>query len=108
MSSQTDTATRAELRICIAYIYLSDTCFALVEFLLVCSQVTANMLASLHVPWVMLGHSDRKQNCGETNKTAACKVAHALSCGLRVVACIGETLEERQKGSVTKVMLLHW
>ena len=50
------------------------------------------------VPWVILGHSERRALCGESDEFVGKKVAHAISKGLSVMACIGETLEERESG----------
>ena len=68
------------------------------------------MLFDLGCQWVILGHSERRKLYGETSAIVAAKIAAALqhkhvdgSCKLRVIACVGETLEERQAGSTMKV-----
>ena len=55
------------------------------------------------MPWVILGHSERRALCGETDSVVADKVAKALETGLKVIACIGETLEEREAGQTVAV-----
>ena len=61
-------------------------------------EVSADMLVDYGVPWVILGHSERRALCGESDEFVGKKVAHAISKGLSVMACIGETLEERESG----------
>ena len=67
-------------------------------------EVCANMLTDLSIPWVILGHSERRSLCGETNDIVGTKVAYALSKGLKVIACVGESLEERESGTTMKVV----
>lgn len=67
-------------------------------------EVSAEMLANLGVPWVILGHSERRALLGESNEFVGDKVAYALSQGLKVIACVGETLEQRESGSTMEVV----
>ncbi|XP_021910469.1 triosephosphate isomerase, cytosolic [Carica papaya] len=67
-------------------------------------EVSAEMLSNLGVPWVILGHSERRQLLGESNEFVGDKVAYALSQGLKVIACVGETLEQREAGSTVDVV----
>lgn len=62
------------------------------------------MLVDLGVPWVILGHSERRSLCGETNDIVGTKVAYALSKGVSVIACIGETLAQRQAGQLWDIL----
>lgn len=62
------------------------------------------MLKDIGVNWVILGHSERRQIFGESDELIAEKVAFALSNGLKVIACIGETLEERESGKTEEVV----
>lgn len=66
-------------------------------------EVSAEMLADAGVPWVILGHSERRALCGETDEVVGKKVAYAVQNGLFVMACIGETLEEREAGTTLQV-----
>ena len=67
-------------------------------------EVTADMLAELGVPWTITGHSERRALCGETNDIVGEKTAYALTKGLKVIACIGETLPERESGQLWDVL----
>ncbi|XP_059666255.1 triosephosphate isomerase, cytosolic [Cornus florida] len=67
-------------------------------------EVSAEMLVNLGIPWVILGHSERRQLLNESNEFVGDKVAYALAQGLKVIACVGETLEERESGSTMDVV----
>lgn len=67
-------------------------------------EVAAEQLRDFGIPWVILGHSERRLLMGESSETVATKTAYALSQGLGVIACIGETLEQRQGGSMFRVL----
>lgn len=67
-------------------------------------EVTADMLADKGVGWVILGHSERRALMGETDDVVGHKVAYALSKGLSVIPCVGETLEERESGALYDVL----
>ncbi len=61
-------------------------------------ELAAQMLGELGVPYVLLGHSERRQYYAENDADLARKVRAALDAGLRPVLCCGETLEEREAG----------
>src|SRR6202021_3675701 len=61
-------------------------------------EVSAPMLTELDVAGVVLGHSERRQLFGETDKALAQKVPAALEAGLEVILCVGETEAERENG----------
>ncbi|PSR93106.1 Triosephosphate isomerase [Actinidia chinensis var. chinensis] len=67
-------------------------------------EVSAEMLINLGIPWVILGHSERRLILNESNEFVGDKVAYALSKGLKVIACVGETLEQRESGSTMEVV----
>ncbi|XP_047165488.1 triosephosphate isomerase, cytosolic [Vigna umbellata] len=67
-------------------------------------EVSAEMLVNLEIPWVIIGHSERRQLLQESNEFVGDKVAYALAQGLKVIACIGETLEQREAGTTTAVV----
>jgi len=61
-------------------------------------EVSAAMLASCEVEYVILGHSERRAYFGETDKLIAKKIDQALSHNLRPIYCCGEQLEVREAG----------
>ncbi|CAA2971952.1 Triosephosphate isomerase, cytosolic [Olea europaea subsp. europaea] len=67
-------------------------------------EVSAEMLVNLGIPWVILGHSERRLLLNESNEFVGDKTAYALSQGLKVIACVGETLEQRESGSTLAVV----
>ncbi|KAF5453552.1 hypothetical protein F2P56_028449 [Juglans regia] len=62
------------------------------------------MLVNLGIPCVILGHSERRLLLNESNEFVGDKVAYALAQGLKVIACVGETLEQRESGSTMDVV----
>jgi triosephosphate isomerase len=69
-------------------------------------EVSVPMLLELGVAGSLVGHSERRQYFGETNESAARRAVAALEAGLGVVACVGETLEERDRGQTELVLRL--
>ncbi len=67
-------------------------------------EISAAMLRDLFVRYVVLGHSERRQLLGETDEIVNRKVRAAHEAGLRPIVCIGETLEQRERGEVEKVL----
>ncbi|VEN43810.1 unnamed protein product [Callosobruchus maculatus] len=67
-------------------------------------EISPMMLKDIGVCWVILGHSERRQIFGESDELIAEKVAFALENGLKVIACIGETLNEREAGKTEEVV----
>ncbi len=65
-------------------------------------EVSAPMLSELDVAGVLLGHSERRQMFGETDKALVQKVPAALAAGLLPVLCVGETEEERERGDTER------
>ena len=65
-------------------------------------EVSAPMLNELDVHGVVLGHSERRQLFGETDKALAQKVPVALAAGLQPILCVGETEEERERGDTER------
>jgi len=59
-------------------------------------EVSAAMLTELDVHGTVLGHSERRQLFGETDKALQLKVPAALDAGLKPILCVGETEEERE------------
>jgi triosephosphate isomerase len=67
-------------------------------------EVSAPMLLELGVAGAIVGHSERRQYFGETDESVARRTAAALEHGLRVIACVGESLEERESGGMNLVL----
>jgi triosephosphate isomerase len=65
-------------------------------------EVSAPMLVDAGVQGVILGHSERRQYFGETDKALAQKVPAALDAGLVPILCVGETEEEREAGDTER------
>ena len=68
-------------------------------------EVSMKMLQDIKCPWVLIGHSERRQYFSETDRTVNLKVKSALDMGRRPIVCVGETLEEREAGQ-TKLRVL--
>jgi triosephosphate isomerase len=68
-------------------------------------QVSAPMLLDSGCVVALVGHSERRHGLGETDFVVAAKVRTALAAGLRVVLCLGETLEQREAGATVEVVL---
>ena len=67
-------------------------------------EISADMLLSLGVEYVIIGHSERRQYLGETDETDNKRTLTALNKGLIPIVCIGETLEERETGKTEEVL----
>ena len=64
-------------------------------------EVSGKMLKSIGVEYVIIGHSERRQYFAETDETVNLKIKSAFENDLKPIVCVGETLEEREKG-ITK------
>jgi triosephosphate isomerase len=61
-------------------------------------EVSPTMLAKLHVQYVIVGHSERRQIIGESDDLVAKKLRAVLAAGMQPIVCCGETLEQREAG----------
>jgi triosephosphate isomerase len=67
-------------------------------------EVSTRMLAAAGCSYVILGHSERRQYFGETSQIVNRKVQKALAEGLLVIMCVGETLDERERGVTDEIV----
>jgi triosephosphate isomerase len=65
-------------------------------------EISPPMLTELDVDGVVLGHSERRQYYGETDRVLAKKVPAALGHGLKAILCVGETEQEREDGDTVR------
>ena len=68
-------------------------------------DINASMIADAGAKFVILGHSERRQDHGETDELINAKIESALDAGLRVILCCGETLETRDAGEAEAFVL---
>ena len=61
-------------------------------------ELSADMLKASGVEYVIIGHSERRQYFGETDKTVNKRVTAAVKAGLKVIVCVGEMKDEREAG----------
>lgn len=67
-------------------------------------DISASMLADLGCSYVIVGHSERRQNHGEEDALVQAKATAALAAGLTPIICVGETREERDSGRALAVI----
>ena len=67
-------------------------------------EISAEMLVSAGVEYVIIGHSERRQYFGETDATVNSRLKAALKAGLKPIVCVGETLAEREGGKTNDVI----
>jgi triosephosphate isomerase (TIM) len=67
-------------------------------------EVAAEMLRDCGATYVIVGHSERRADCGETDAIVAAKAEAAWRAGLVPIVCIGETLAEREAGKTLAVL----
>lgn len=67
-------------------------------------EVSADMLKSLGVAYVIIGHSERREYYNETDEAVNKKVRRALEKDLTPIVCVGEKLEEREDGITEEVV----
>jgi triosephosphate isomerase (TIM) len=67
-------------------------------------EISAKMLKDAGCSYVILGHSERRKILDETDEVINKKIKAALSAGLKVVFCIGETVAERMTGQTNQIL----
>jgi triosephosphate isomerase (TIM) len=66
-------------------------------------EVSAPMLVGL-ASWVIVGHSERRRDAGETDEIIGRKLARVVEAGLRPILCVGEQLDQREAGRAVEVV----
>jgi triosephosphate isomerase len=113
-----DSITGAEKIVCPPYVYLRDVADALAGSTIAVGaqnahweekgaftgEVSVAQVAEV-AQYVIIGHSERRQLFGETDETVNRRVAAALAHRLKPIMCVGETLEQRNAGETTDVLV---
>lgn len=76
-------------------IYLDKTCTG---------EITAKQAKSLGISYAIIGHSERRNNFNETNMEINEKIKEAINDNLKVILCIGETLEEKGNNQTLEIL----
>lgn len=117
-SGKSKGAGNAQLLICVPSIHLADISRLMVNSSVLLGaqdafwqdkgaytgEISVNMLADYQVSHLLVGHSERRQMFADDDKKVALKFEAALKNGLTPILCIGETLEEREKGITQSVL----
>uniref|UniRef100_A0A0W0EY07 Triosephosphate isomerase n=1 Tax=Moniliophthora roreri TaxID=221103 RepID=A0A0W0EY07_MONRR len=69
-------------------------------------EISPHQLLDAGIPYVILGHSERRTILHESSEFVAQKTRAAIDAGLSVILCIGETLKEREAGETAKVFVI--
>lgn len=69
-------------------------------------EVSAPMLTSMGVQYVIIGHSERRTYFGETDATVNQRIRAALNAGLKVILCVGESLAQREQGVTAELVAM--
>jgi triosephosphate isomerase len=67
-------------------------------------EISAPLVADAGASWAIVGHSERRQFFGDTNEGVGKKAKSALAAGLGVIACVGETLAERDGNRTLEIV----
>jgi triosephosphate isomerase len=118
ISSGVSSAMKAEVAVCPPYVYLAEVQKRLAGSGVAwgaqnlasetsgayTGEVAASMLLDFACKYVIVGHSERRSYYGENDALVARKYALARAAGLKPILCVGETLEEREKGVTEDVV----
>ena len=69
-------------------------------------EISAKMLKDIGVPYVIVGHSERRTYFGDTDVTMQKRTRAALDNGLKVILCVGEYLEQREQGITDEIVAM--
>ena len=67
-------------------------------------EISAKMLKSINVEYVIIGHSERRQYFNETDETVNKKIKEAFANELKPIVCVGETLEQREANKTQEII----
>ena len=67
-------------------------------------SISARMVAGAGAGWSLAGHSERRREFGDDDALVAAKVRRIIAAGLKPIACVGETLEERESGRLGEIL----
>ena len=67
-------------------------------------EISAPMLTDAGAEYVILGHSERRADCGESDDDVRTKALAAINAGLKVIICVGETLAERDAANTLEII----
>lgn len=68
-------------------------------------EVSAELLKDSHIDYVLVGHSERREIFADDVGKIKDKVSNALNAGLKVIYCVGESLEQRESGQAEQIVL---
>ena len=69
-------------------------------------ELSADMLKACGVEYVVIGHSERRQYFGETDKTVNLRTRAAVEAGLKPIVCVGESLQQKQTNITNEVVCM--
>ena len=69
-------------------------------------EISAEMLTSMGVNYVIIGHSERRQYFGETDETVNKRTLAAIDANMTAIVCVGELLDQREKGITSEIVSL--
>ena len=67
-------------------------------------EISAQMLKSINVEYVIIGHSERRQMFNETDESVNKKIKKAIENGLKPIVCVGESLEQKEEGKTKDII----
>ena len=67
-------------------------------------ELSCDMLKAVGCEYVIIGHSERRQYFGETDKTVNLRATAAVKAGLKPIICVGEMLDEREAGYTNTIV----
>ena len=68
-------------------------------------EVSADLLKDSDINIVLIGHSERRELLAEQSQVLSEKIKHSLEAGLKIIYCVGESLEQRESGQAEQVVL---